>query len=138
LATPLIRRGPAYPSDYFLALQSAGRECTNYWLMPFVTLQELPIREIFPGFNGRFVHSGFITFVHWEIAAGALLPAHSHPHEQVVNMLEGEFELTIDQETRRLLPGSVAIIPPHARHSGQAITACRIIDAFYPIREDYR
>ena len=106
--------------------------------MPFLKLDELPLKEIFGGFKVHFVHSTHMTFAHWTIEAGALLPAHSHPHEQVVNMIEGEFELIIDGETRRLGPSSVAIIPSHAVHSGKAITPCRIIDAFYPIREDYR
>ena len=106
--------------------------------MPFVQLDRLERREQFPGFKVHFVHSANMTFAHWTIEAGAALPEHSHPHEQVVNMIEGEFELTIAGETRRLKPGHVAIIPSHAIHSGKAISDCRIIDAFYPIREDYR
>ena len=106
--------------------------------MPFLKLEDSAPREIFPGFHVHFVHSANMTFAHWTIKAGAGLPEHSHPHEQVVNMLEGEFELTISGETRRLMPRSVAIIPSNAIHSGKAITDCRIIDAFYPIREDYR
>ena len=106
--------------------------------MAFITLSDSPVREIFPGFKVHFVHSTNMTFAHWAIKAGSALPEHSHPHEQVVNMIEGEFELTINSETRKLGPGTVAIIPSNARHSGRAITDCRIIDAFYPIREDYR
>ena len=106
--------------------------------MPFVELNQSPPREIFPGFNGHLVHSANMTFAHWTIKAGATLPEHAHVHEQVVNMIEGVFELTIAGETRKLSQGSVAIIPSNALHSGKAITDCRIIDAFYPIREDYR
>jgi quercetin dioxygenase-like cupin family protein len=106
--------------------------------MPFIQLSEVAEREIFPGFYVRFVHSATMTFAHWIIKAGALLPQHSHPHEQVATMLEGEFDLTIDGKTERLRPGSVGIIPSHAVHSGRAVTDCRIVDAFYPIREDYR
>ena len=79
--------------------------------MPFIKLDDSPVKEIFPGFKGHFVHSANMTFAHWTIKAGSALPAHSHQHEQVVNMVEGEFELTIAGETRRLGPGSVAIIP---------------------------
>jgi quercetin dioxygenase-like cupin family protein len=107
-------------------------------LMPFIDLQRWTSREIFPGFTGKVVHSAWMTFVHWEIQPGAVLPDHAHTHEQVVNMIEGEFELTISGQTQRLGPGHVAIIPSNARHSGRAITRCRILDAFYPIREDYR
>ena len=106
--------------------------------MPFLELDDTASREIFRGFHVHFVHSANMTFAHWTIKAGAVLPEHSHMHEQVVNMIEGEFQLVIDGETRRLGPRSVAIIPSNAVHSGKAITDCRIIDAFYPIREDYR
>ena len=106
--------------------------------MPFIKLESVPEREIFRGFKVRFVHSANMSFAHWTIEAGAVLPEHSHLHEQVVNVLEGEFELMIVGETRVLGPGSVAIIPSQAMHSGKALTKCWIIDAFYPIREDYR
>jgi len=56
----------------------------------------------------------------------------------VANIIEGEFELTIDNETKILKPGDVAVIPSNAVHSGKAITDCRILDVFYPVREDYR
>ena len=59
-------------------------------------------------------------------------------HEQVVNVLRGEFELTVDGETKHLKPNDVACIPSNAVHSGKAITDCYILDVFYPVREDYR
>lgn len=95
-------------------------------------------REVFPGYLGRFYHSASMTFAHWEIAPDSPVPGHSHPHEQVVNMIDGEFELTVGGVTRVLQPGDVAFIPPNAVHSGRSLSACRIIDVFHPVREDYR
>ena len=46
-------------------------------------------RELIPGHRGRFVHSEHTTHVYWEIDEGAQLPEHSHPHEQIVNLLRG-------------------------------------------------
>jgi len=106
--------------------------------MPFVSLEELETREPMPGWQVHFVHSETMTFAHWTIEAGTALPEHRHPHEQVATILEGEFELSIDGETQVLRPGIVAVIPPNALHSGRALTPCRIIDAFHPIREDCR
>lgn len=83
-------------------------------------LKNIHSREIIPGYHVRFVHSANMTFAYWEIKAGAPLPAHSHPHEQVANMLEGEYALTINGETQILKPNSVAIIPSNAFHSGIA------------------
>jgi quercetin dioxygenase-like cupin family protein len=91
-----------------------------------------------PGFHGRVQHSDSMSFVLWRIDAGALLPEHRHPHEQVVLMLEGTFELTVEGVTRICVAGDVAAIPSNAVHSGRALTPCRIIDAFSPVREDYR
>ncbi len=106
--------------------------------MPVQELTKIQGREPMPGFLGKFVHSEFMTFAHWDIEEGAELPEHSHPHEQVANVISGEIELIIDGESHLLNSGSIAVIPPNALHSGKAITACRIIDVFYPIREDYR
>ena len=92
---------------------------------------------VIPGFHGRFIHSSTMTFVLWKIDAGAILPLHSHPHEQVAHPFEGEFEATIDGVTTILKAGMVAVVPPHAPHSGRALTDWRIMDAFYPWREDY-
>ncbi|MFA0889791.1 MAG: cupin domain-containing protein [Synergistales bacterium] len=102
-------------------------------------LEKVQERELAPGFFARMVHSGNMTFAYWRILEGSGLPAHSHPHEQVVNLLEGTFELTVAGESRVLVPGNdVVVVPPNAPHSGRALTPCRILDVFYPVREDYR
>jgi quercetin dioxygenase-like cupin family protein len=106
--------------------------------MPFHITNDAAEREVFPGHVGRFVHSERMTFAFWRISQGAQLPEHSHPHEQVAHVLRGEYELTIDGITRRCVPGMVAVIPSGAKHSGQAITDCEILDVFAPVREDYR
>lgn len=100
-------------------------------------LETVPEREIHRGFHGRIVHAGTMTLAFWRIDAGAALPAHTHPHEQIVQMLEGEFDLVVDGEPVRLHAGWVYVIPPGAVHSGGAVTDCRIIDAFCPVRADW-
>lgn len=103
-----------------------------------IDLRSINQKELVPGFAGRFIHTENLTFAFWEIKAGSSLPEHSHLHEQVVNMIDGEFELTVNGETQILRPNVVVIIPPNTKHSGRAITDCNIIDVFYPVREDYR
>ena len=106
--------------------------------MGFLNLKDLEEREIVPGYRVKFVHSENMTLAYWDVDQGAALPEHSHPHEQIANVLEGRFELTVDGEPRILEPGMVAVIPGGVPHSGVALTPCRLLDAFHPPREDYQ
>jgi quercetin dioxygenase-like cupin family protein len=101
-------------------------------------LDSMEEKEIVPGFNVKFVHSDNMTLGFWNVDADAVMPDHSHPHEQIVNIIEGRFELTVAGETRELKAGSSVVLAPDVKHSGKALTSCRIIDAFYPVREEYR
>jgi len=93
--------------------------------------------EIAPGFRARFIHSANMTFALWDVDDGALLPEHSHPHEQITQITQGQFEITVNGKTQVMGVGSLIVIPSHAIHSGKALTACKILDVFYPVREDY-
>lgn len=100
--------------------------------------KDLNMKEILPGAQARFVHSEHMTLAEWHFAPGTDLPQHSHKHEQITKVISGTFVLTIDNEPVKLLEGTSVVIPPHAVHSGKAITACHLIDAFYPVREDFK
>jgi quercetin dioxygenase-like cupin family protein len=99
---------------------------------------ELPEREVIPGFHGRFVSSERMSFVLWRLEAGAVLPPHEHPHEQVVQVYSGELEMSMAGQTRRLTAGSVLVIPPGVRHEGRVLADASVLDVFAPVREDYR
>jgi quercetin dioxygenase-like cupin family protein len=101
-------------------------------------VSSLPTRELIPGHRGRFIHSAHTTHVYWQIEADAVLPEHSHPHEQIVNMLEGTYELVVGGEHFVLSAGEVLVIPGGVVHGGRAHTDCRILDVFSPVREEYR
>ncbi len=106
--------------------------------MPFIDLADIPERDMLPGFRARFVHAERMTCSYWNVDAGAALPEHAHPHEQVTNLIRGRFEMTVEGETRVIEPGSVVVIPSGAKHRGKALEASTILDVFSPVREDYR
>lgn len=106
--------------------------------MPFIDWDAVPAREIIPGFHGQMIHTDRLTFARWFVEAGAALPEHAHPHEQITTVIEGAFEMTVDGETRTFGPGMVAVVPGDTRHAGRAITDCWLIDVFQPARDDYR
>lgn len=99
---------------------------------------DLPLQEVFPGILGRLVHTELTTIADFSIAAGTQLPEHQHPHEQTSTVLAGRFRFWVAGEERILEAGEVAIIPGGVPHRGEALTDCRIIDVFAPVREDYK
>ena len=101
-------------------------------------IEDLEPRELLAGTTVRFVHGDRMTVAHWDFEPEIMLPEHSHPHEQVTNVISGEFELTVDGQPVTLVAGDYMVIPPDAVHSGRSITDCHIIDVFCPVRDDYR
>jgi quercetin dioxygenase-like cupin family protein len=106
--------------------------------MDVIRIDDSQKKTLAPGCHVQFVHTRNMTFAHWSLEPEARVPAHAHPHEQVVNMIAGVLDLTVGEASRRLRPGEVVVIPPEVSHSARAVTACRVIDVFYPVREDYR
>jgi quercetin dioxygenase-like cupin family protein len=101
--------------------------------MGFIDVNNIRPKEIVPGFHGRFYHSANMTIAYWEIKAGSSIPVHNHIQEMVVNVIEGNLELTIDKETRIL----EAVIPSNVPHTAKGISDCRVIDIFHPSRPEY-
>lgn len=106
--------------------------------MSLINLNEVPAKEILTGLKVKFVHSKNMTVAYWNFEAGAFLPEHSHHHEQVCSVIDGTLDLTVNGKPYIMEAGFVFTIPPNATHSGRAITKCKVIDTFYPVREDYR
>ena len=106
--------------------------------MPLVKLDELPELQIAEGVSMRVVTAGTVTVAHVKLTKGAPVPEHAHHHEQVVNVIEGELELTVEGKPYSLVPGKVMVLPPNTPHGAKAITDCRVIDVFHPVREDFK
>ena len=101
-------------------------------------LHELPSREVFPGLTGRFIHGNRSTVAFWEIKAGSRVPAHSHIHEQVTHIIEGELQMNVGGVKYNFTAGTVHVIPSNVEHDAFAVTDCKVIDVFTPVREDYK
>jgi len=104
--------------------------------MPFVDTSTLDVVERRPGWFGRYFDSPSMTFAHYEFSAGSTIHEHSHPQEEVWEVVEGELEITIDGITQNAGPGTAAIVPPNVRHSVKARTSGKAIVVDYPLRPD--
>lgn len=103
----------------------------------FKSFASIPTKEIAPGFFSKLIHTGANTFNFIEVKAGCSVPLHRHVHEQSSFVIEGKFEMTVAGDTKILDAGLFALIPSNVLHGGTAITDCKLIDIFSPVREDY-
>ncbi len=103
--------------------------------MSFIDTAKLPVIERLPGWHGRYFHSPSMTFAHYDFDRGSSIHEHSHPQEEVWNVIEGVLEITIDGVTQRSGPGFVGIVPPNTPHCVKAITAGKAVVVDYPLRE---
>jgi quercetin dioxygenase-like cupin family protein len=73
-----------------------------------------------------------------EFQPHSVVEEHSHPHEQMGMLLEGELDFCIGDQWQRVEAGQMWRIPggvPHKVVAGNG--PARAIDIFHPIREDY-
>ncbi|MFI5237326.1 MAG: cupin domain-containing protein [Ignavibacteriales bacterium] len=106
--------------------------------MESINIKNIKEIKIFPGYFAKIIHSKEMTIAYFRVIAGYEVPEHSHFQEQICRVVEGDFELTVEGNKIKMDENSVVIIPAHAKHSAKAISDCRVIDTFHPVREDYK
>ena len=72
------------------------------------------------------------------LEAGAILPPHTHPHEQIGYLVSGALDFIIDGQKYSAQPGDSWAIPGNVEHAATALEASVAIEVFVPVREDYR
>ena len=105
--------------------------------MPFVDLNNMTEKKLFEGYTAKIIHTDNMTIAHVSVKANSPLPEHQHPQEQIMNLIEGEFEFTVAGEKHIMKAGESFVIPSNVPHSAVSITDCYIVDVFHPIREDW-
>ena len=96
-------------------------------------------RELAPGIHLRTMWGDKVMMSLVEIAPHAVLPPHTHPHEQAGLVIQGEFEFTIGGETRTIRQGEAYVIPSNIEHSLIGSSGWSLaLDIFSPPREEYK
>ncbi len=83
------------------------------------------------------VHGEKTLMTEFRLRQGALLPRHSHPHEQTGYLVSGQLRLTIGEETHDVLPGDSWSIPGDVEHQADVLKDSVAIEVFSPVRKDY-
>jgi len=104
----------------------------------FVHFDRIKSFELVEGVTGRplFGAGAMINMI--ELQPGAVVPLHSHPHEQLGIVLRGMQALVIDGVPHELGPMEGYVLPGGVGHSAYCgPEGALVLDIFQPVREDY-
>lgn len=105
----------------------------------FCDVENRLAKEVAPGVSIKTYWQNEMLLSVVELEPHAIVPLHSHPHEQAGTVIWGEMELTIAGEKRLLKAGDCYIIPGDVEHTATAgDQSTRVIDVFAPVREEYK
>ena len=107
--------------------------------MPYYETKNRDKKTISPGIEARTFWGENMLVAVVELDAGAVLPSHQHPHEQISYILEGELEFDLDGETQSVKAEDIVIIPGNMAHTVKVGAApAKVLDMFSPCREDLK
>lgn len=94
--------------------------------------------ETLPGISVKTLCHGASTLMsEFRLKAGAALPEHSHPHEQIGYLVSGRMKLHVGASSRELRPGDSWCVPGGLLHRAEIYEDSVAIEIFSPVREDY-
>ncbi|HKX31002.1 MAG TPA: cupin domain-containing protein [Blastocatellia bacterium] len=101
-------------------------------------LQEIPEEHVTDLFSRRFFTGENLTLAFLTIRKGCVIPQHHHDSEQFSYCISGALQFRIGDEELVLRAGELVEIPPNVPHQAVALEDFIGIDAFSPIRIDWR
>jgi mannose-6-phosphate isomerase-like protein (cupin superfamily) len=94
-----------------------------------------------PTYERRIAHLDNLMVVVCDFTDGPMKSPenpHSHPHEQITYVAEGELYFFKEEKNNHLFKGDLIIVPPGVPHCIQTISGhVRLVDSFSPVREDF-
>ena len=105
----------------------------------FIRFGDVAAFELAAGVSGRplFGENAMLNLIEFE--PGAVVPAHSHPHEQLGIVLRGIQVLVVEGTEHPLGPMDAYVLPGGVEHSAHCgPEGATVLDVFHPVRDDYR
>ena len=107
--------------------------------MPIIDYKSAKPVEMLPRVIRRtLTDGGKMMLCEIRMEAGAVVPLHTHPHEQTGYLVSGRCRFQIAGEVRELSPGDCWMVPGGTEHEATALEDSIFIDVFSPPRDEYR
>lgn len=104
----------------------------------FFISEDLKVEDLGSGITRKIgAYNDNLMAVEVSFEEGAVGATHSHPHEQITFILEGEFEFTVGEETKVVKAGESLFKQPNIEHGAICLKKGRLLDIFTPMRKDF-
>lgn len=90
-----------------------------------------------PSIVRKYVSGDHVTVARFELAAGGVVPRHSHDNEQVSCVLTGALRFRFGDREMLARAGDVIRIPGGLAHEVEVVEDAVVIDVFSPVRRDW-
>jgi quercetin dioxygenase-like cupin family protein len=83
------------------------------------------------------VHGEHTLMTEVKMEKGAIIPPHSHPHEQTGYLISGHMDFLVAGTHIIARPGDSWNIAGDVEHGATALEESVVVEVFAPVREDY-
>ena len=96
-------------------------------------------RTLAPGVSAKIAWGEKLMFSLVVLEPDAVVPEHSHPHEQMGMLVSGTMEFSIEGKAVTLTGNEMYLVPGGVRHAAKAGPGGAVaLDAFAPPRDEYK
>lgn len=95
------------------------------------------MEQLGSGIGRRMVSGEAMTLAEITLAAGAVVPVHEHPNEQIATVVSGRLRFVVGDAEREVGPGESVLIPGGVPHRVDALADSVVLDVFSPPRADW-
>ena len=104
------------------------------------TWSDLPVDHVSPTFTRKFVTGKDVMIAQVMLTKGAIVPKHSHVHEQIAYVTQGALRFALGDdgaEEVTVSAGGVIVFPSNVPHAAVVLEDSVVLDVFSPPREDW-
>jgi quercetin dioxygenase-like cupin family protein len=98
---------------------------------------QIPVEQLNPQVSRRAIHTEGLTIARLHLQKGAVVPEHSHVHEQIATVEHGALQFTIAGRELVLRDSQSVAIPSNVPHGVVALEDTVVVDVFTPSRQDW-
>lgn len=112
--------------------------------MPVFRYDKIEAVELNENMTRRLVHTEheMVVVIDFHDGPAAPAPHHQHPHEQISYVAQGPVNFYLgkgdNEKVCRVETGDMIVVPPNLPHTVELLEeTARLVDCFYPLRQDF-